>query len=160
MWSANMLNLLLTSKAVYFKFFKFLRKRDCKCYIKGPYGTSQVALVIKNPPANAGDIRDMGSIPGMGRSLGGGHGSPVHLPGEWHGQRSLVGYSPQGHKEVDMIEATLHTHKSTLDLINEANCTNLGCGFRSPRFTSWTYSRFDHHHNCLMRENSLYECRI
>ena len=34
-------------------------------------------LVIKNPPANAGDIRDMGSIPGSGRSPGGGHGSPL-----------------------------------------------------------------------------------
>ena len=37
---------------------------------------SQVALVVKNPPANAGDIRDMGLIPGLGRSLGGGKGSP------------------------------------------------------------------------------------
>ena len=34
---------------------------------------SQVALVVKNPAANAGDIRDMGSIPGSGRSPGGGH---------------------------------------------------------------------------------------
>ena len=34
---------------------------------------SQVALVLKNPPANAGDIRDAGSIPGSGRSPGGGH---------------------------------------------------------------------------------------
>ena len=33
---------------------------------------SQVALVIKNPPANAGGIRDVGSIPGLGRSPGGG----------------------------------------------------------------------------------------
>ena len=32
------------------------------------YGASQVALVIKNPPANAGDLRDVGSIPGLGRS--------------------------------------------------------------------------------------------
>ena len=30
----------------------------------------------KNPPANAGDVRDVGSIPGSGRSLGGGHGNP------------------------------------------------------------------------------------
>ena len=35
-----------------------------------------VALEVKNPPANAGDIRDVGSIPGMGRSPGGGHGNP------------------------------------------------------------------------------------
>jgi len=38
---------------------------------------SQVALVVKNPPANAGDIRDTGSIPGLGRSPGGGHGNPL-----------------------------------------------------------------------------------
>ena len=38
---------------------------------------SQVALVVKNPTANAGDTRDMGSIPGSGRSPGGGHGNPL-----------------------------------------------------------------------------------
>ena len=37
---------------------------------------SQVALVVKNLPANAGDIRDMGWIPGSGRSREGGHGNP------------------------------------------------------------------------------------
>ena len=36
-----------------------------------------MALVIKNLPANAGDIRDKGSIPGSGRSSGGGHGHPL-----------------------------------------------------------------------------------
>ena len=39
--------------------------------------TSQVSLVIKNLPANAGDIRDVGSIPGSGRSPAGGHGNPL-----------------------------------------------------------------------------------
>ena len=38
---------------------------------------SQVALVAKNPPANAGDTRDTGSIPASGRSPGGGHGNPL-----------------------------------------------------------------------------------
>ena len=38
---------------------------------------SQVAQVVKNPSANAGDIRDAGSIPGSGRSPGGGHGKPL-----------------------------------------------------------------------------------
>ena len=38
---------------------------------------SQVALVVKNPPAKAGDVRDPGSIPGLGRSPGGGYGSPL-----------------------------------------------------------------------------------
>ena len=37
----------------------------------------QVVLVVKNPPAGAGDVRDMGSIPRSGRSAGGGHGNPL-----------------------------------------------------------------------------------
>ena len=36
-----------------------------------------VALVVKNPPANAGDTRDMGSIPGSGKSPGGRNGNPL-----------------------------------------------------------------------------------
>ena len=36
-----------------------------------------MVLVVKNPPANAGDIRDEGSIPGLGRSSGGGNGNPL-----------------------------------------------------------------------------------
>ena len=40
-------------------------------------GAPQVALVIKNLLANAGDIRDIGSNPGTGKSLGGGHGNPL-----------------------------------------------------------------------------------
>ena len=36
-----------------------------------------MALEVKNPSANAGDIRDVGSIPGLGRSPGGGHGNPL-----------------------------------------------------------------------------------
>ena len=40
-------------------------------------GTSQVVLVVKNPPTNAGDARGAGSIPGSGRSPGGGNGNPL-----------------------------------------------------------------------------------
>ena len=39
--------------------------------------TSRVALVIKNLPANAGEVRDVGSIPGLGRSPGRGLGNPL-----------------------------------------------------------------------------------
>ena len=75
--------------------------------IKYPlWGASRVVLLVKNPPANA---RDVGSI-----SWGGGvfprrrawHLTPVILLRESHGQRSLVGYSPQGCKESDMTEVT------------------------------------------------------
>ena len=51
---------------------------------------SQVALVVNNLPANAGDIRDAGSITGLGRSPGGGKWQP---PGESHGLKRLEGYS-------------------------------------------------------------------
>ena len=43
------------------------------------YGTSQMALVLKNPLVSAGNIRDMGSIPGSGRSTRGGHGNPLQF---------------------------------------------------------------------------------
>ena len=53
----------------------------------------QVVLVVKNPPANAGGIRDTSLIPGLGRSPGGGNGSPLlpFLPEESHGQRAWQG---------------------------------------------------------------------
>jgi len=69
--------------------------------------------VVKNLPVNAGDISDAGQILGSGRSPGqedpleeGMATHAVFLPGESHGQRSLVGYSPWSHKESDMTEAT------------------------------------------------------
>ena len=43
----------------------------------GCYGASQMVLVVKNLPANAGDIRDVGFISGLGRSPGGEHGNPL-----------------------------------------------------------------------------------
>ena len=47
------------------------------------------------------NVGDLGLIPGLGRSPGGGYGNPLQLflPGKSHGQRSLLGYSPGGHKE-------------------------------------------------------------
>ena len=53
--------------------------------------------MTKNPPDIAGDIRDVGSIPGSGISPGGGNGCLLQYPpisGESHGQSSLAGYSP------------------------------------------------------------------
>ena len=49
---------------------------------------------------------DPGSIPGPGRSPGERHGYPLQYswPGEFHGQRRLVGYNPWDHKESDMTE--------------------------------------------------------
>ena len=69
---------------------------------------SQVVLVVKNPPANAGDVRDMGSIPGPGKILWRRAQKPtlVFLPWESHGQRNLVGYGTWGRKESDTMEVT------------------------------------------------------
>ena len=47
--------------------------------------------VVKNPPANAGDV---GLIPGSGRSPGAGNGNPFLRACPFHGQRILAGYSP------------------------------------------------------------------
>ena len=64
--------------------------------------------VVENLPADAGDPGDAGLMPGSGRSPGGGcwQPNPVFLPREPHGQTSLVGYSPWGHKESDTTEHT------------------------------------------------------
>ena len=76
----------------------------------------QAALVLKNIPVNA-DIRDVGSIPGLGRSPGGRHSNPLQYfclenP---HGQRSLMGCSPQCRKESDTTEAIQHSTHSLPD---------------------------------------------
>ena len=66
--------------------------------------------MLKNLPANEGDTGEVGLIPWLGRSPGGGLGDPanipVFMPGEPHGQGSLVGYSPWGCTDSDMTEAT------------------------------------------------------
>ena len=55
---------------------------------------------------SAHNVGDLGSVPRLGRSPGGGHDNPLWYSclGNPHGQRSLVGYSPRGHKELDMPE--------------------------------------------------------
>ena len=69
-----------------------------------------MTLVVKKPPTNAGDVRDAGSIRGSGIFPGERHGKPflVLLPGESLGQKSLVGYSPQDHKDSDTTQVTKH----------------------------------------------------
>ena len=80
---------------------------------------SPVAQIAKNPPAKAGDP---GSIPGSGRSPWWREWirTPVFLPGESHGQRSLQGYSPCGRKELDTTKGLAYTIMSHwLYLIHE-----------------------------------------
>ena len=66
-----------------------------------------MTLVVKNPPGHAGDIRVMGSVPGLGRSPGGGHGNPLQFLA-W---RILWTEEPgklqsMGSQKVSMTEAT------------------------------------------------------
>ena len=64
-------------------------------------------LVVKNLPANAGDP---GSVPGWGKSPGGGNGNPHQYSclGKSYGQRSLAGYSPWGWKESMQLSSWAH----------------------------------------------------
>ena len=52
------------------------------------------------------NVGDLGSVPGLGRSPGEANGNPLQYSGleEFHGHRSLAGYSPLGCKELDMME--------------------------------------------------------
>ena len=68
----------------------------------------QVVLVVKNLPVNAGELRDDGSIPGLGRSLGGGNGKPLQYsclenPMDREVWRAIV---HGDHKESNMTKVT------------------------------------------------------
>ena len=85
-------------------------------YIYFPGGSE-----VKNLPADVGDSRDAGLIPGLGRSPGGGNGNPLLYSclekkknNPW--TEGLVGYSPWGHKELDMtdqLNTCVYTHTHT-----------------------------------------------
>ena len=81
------------------------------------FGTSQEApegfpggSMVKNPPANAGDTRDMGLIPGSGRSPRTGNSNPLQYS-HLDNPMDRGGYSPWGCKESDVIE---HARTSSL----------------------------------------------
>ena len=62
--------------------------------------------MVKDLPANARDSRDAGAVSVSGKIQWSRKWQPLplFLPGKFHGQRSLVGYCPCGHKELDMTE--------------------------------------------------------
>ena len=99
-----------------------------------------MALVVKNPPANAGDRRGFYSWVGKVPWRRAWQPTPVFLPGEAHGQRSLEGYSPWGRKELDTTEVTWHVIK--LDPLGLSRITSPSqCSYLSPickiTFTMW-----------------------
>ena len=83
---------------------------------------SQVALVVKNPSANTGDIRDKGSIPGLGRSPGGRHSNPLQYPclenptnrETWRAIGCGVAKSQTGLKQL-----SVHTHICYIYALNK-----------------------------------------
>ena len=86
-------------------------KGTCKFWaLHPPSWASQVELMVKNLPDNAGDIRDMGSIPGSGRSPGGGHGNPLQysclespMDREEPGGSQSMGLQRVGHDWSDWV---------------------------------------------------------
>ena len=71
------------------------------------YRASQVVLMVKNPPANAGDTRDSGLIPGLGRSSGEGNGNPL--------QYSCLG----NQKDRGAWQATVHEVTKSLTRLSD-----------------------------------------
>ena len=112
---------------------------------------SQVELLVKNPPAGTGDIRDMGLIPGSRRFPGGGHGDPLQYSclENPHEQRSLTGSSSQHHKESDMTKVNqhsiytgkgdLHFSLSTVELRNGLELGETGFITPDPSVTQISY---------------------
>ena len=90
------------------------------CKMKKRSWTSPLALVVKNPPANAGDTRDAGSITGSGRSSGEGNGTPLQYSClESSKDRGAWWATIHGVTESDMTEHThLTLHWKMVKMIN------------------------------------------
>ena len=78
----------------------------------------QVALVVKNPSASAGDITDVGSIPGSGRSPGGGHGNPLQSsclenPMDGRAWWATVHRVVKSRTQLKLLSTHTHTHTHT-----------------------------------------------
>ena len=86
-----------------------------------------MALVVKNLPANAGDIKDAGSIPGSERSPGEGHGNPLQYSclenpmEEKPGRLQSTGLKKSDKTEHAHIHTHTHTHTHTISIYEEGN---------------------------------------
>ena len=83
------------------------------------FRASLLVPMVKNP-----SVEDLGSVPGLGRSSGGGCGNPLQYSylENPHGQRSLSGYSPWGRKDLDMTERLSTAQHSIVQFIK---CTEI-----------------------------------
>ena len=99
---------------------------------------SLVVLVVENLRDNAGDLRHRIGKISWRRAQ---QPTPVFLPGESHGQRSLVGYSPWGHRELDTTEATvLHRRYDHIKVKEYTKVVHISATKEGNHFhNEWTY---------------------
>ena len=105
-------------------------------------GASQVALVVKNPPANAGDVRDMGAVPGSGRFPGIGNGNPLRYSclensmdsGAWWATVHSIAKSQTRPKQLSTHECRHSINKICIGSV----CLKLqNADERNQRFDKW-----------------------
>ena len=107
-------------------------------------------LVVKNPPANSRDVGGSGAIPGLGRSLGGGHGSTLQFPG-LENLMDRRAWSPVVHRVAQsrVRLKQLCTHSKTVEQKGSPIPKDMGC--HSTRISETTLVGFSFIHN-----NSIY----
>ena len=111
-------------KLVYISFSEITHVEQLAWYLIDSKAEQMLPIIFPGSSDHKQSVcneRDLGSIPGSGRSPGEGirQPTPVFLPEKSHEQRSLVGYSPWGHKELGMtesltLEKAMAPHSSTL----------------------------------------------
>ena len=132
----------------------------------------QVVIVVKNPPANAGDVRDAGLIPGLGRSPGGGHGKPLQYSclensmnrGAWRATVHWVAISRTWFSHLNnRLDKPWPSHLTILDLsccicetgtVTELYFLRLQWGLRRYTLTHLAQSR--RHGKCWVHFNYFY----
>ena len=115
-------------------------------------GAFQVAFVVKNSPANVGDIRDSGKLSWRTKW----QPTPGFLPGESHAQRSLEGYSPWAHTVLDMTDWTQRAHTFLRETSLDGNPL---CCLQTPKTTnSRGPNRLTSHHLLLSADSTELLC--
>ena len=123
----------------------------CVFYNSSDLWTSQVSLLVKNPPPEARDTRDVVSIPGSRRSPAIGNGSPLHCSclENFRGQRSLAGYNPWGCRVRHGWVTNTHSLNAVLTLHylqfawDSMRVFKKYMGLKDPGFESWHWHGLD-----------------
>ena len=112
-----------------------------------------MALVVKNPLANTRDIRDAGSIPGSGRSSGGGHGNPLqyfYLENPMDREACQAMVHRVAKSQTQMKQSSLHAHAPLCSLVSlDTHLKSLMRGARKIKRVELLFGnpikRYDHH---------------